>query len=352
MTLGGQSFPHLLAHCVLPYSNWEWAVPCLSESSLSLKAGVQAGLWALGGVPKILQTDQSSSATHRISVAGNARGFNRGYLELCAHLRIVPRTIHVGSPDENGDVESLQGHLKKRLRLALQLRGSSDFTNVTEYTAFVAAVCVKANKDAIRVAKLAEERLLTQPLPPMRYPDYTQELGVVSKYSTVRIKNDHYSVPARLIGATVSIQCDEWKVRIFHQHKLVVEHTRVLGRQRRIDFRHLIDGLLRKPGAFARFIYREQLFITLVFRQAHVRLQAFDERTADKRYLQLLKLAAEFGETKVEEAIALLLRDDAPPVPERVRALVAEPPPPPLVDSIKPFQPDLASYDRLLEVSA
>ena len=49
--IGGEAFPHLLCHAVLPYSNWEWAVPCRSESFLSLKAGLSAALWELGGVP-------------------------------------------------------------------------------------------------------------------------------------------------------------------------------------------------------------------------------------------------------------------------------------------------------------
>jgi hypothetical protein len=199
---------------------------------------------------------------------------------------------------------------------------------------------------------MVEERLLLQPLPPMRFPDYTQDTGVVSKYSTVRIKNNAYTVPARLIGRTVQIQCDEWKVRIFYQHKLVVEHSKAGDSQPRIDYRHIIASLIKKPGAFARLAYREQLFPTLVFRQAHVRLQALEERLADKRYLELLLLAAKVGEAKVEDAIASLLRDDAPPLPDRVRKLVTQPPPPPPTDALKPFATDLASYDRFLEASA
>ena len=34
ITIGGQAYPHQLAHAVLPYSNWEWALPCQSESVL------------------------------------------------------------------------------------------------------------------------------------------------------------------------------------------------------------------------------------------------------------------------------------------------------------------------------
>ena len=32
ITIQGQSFPHLIYHLVLTYSNWEWATVCFSES--------------------------------------------------------------------------------------------------------------------------------------------------------------------------------------------------------------------------------------------------------------------------------------------------------------------------------
>lgn len=350
VTIGDRPFDHLLAHGVLPYSNAEWAVPCVSESSLSLKAGVQAAFWAFGGVTKILQTDQSGTATHQLKRGAKQRGFNKEYLALCAHLRVEPRTIHVHSPDENGDVESLQRHLKERIELQLQLRGSRDFKDVTEYAAFVADVCHRANRDGLRQARLTEERLLLQPLPPMHYPAYVQDSLAVSKYSTVRIKNHYYTVPARLIGCTLQVQYDEWKVRLFHARKLVVEHARAYGDEPRIDYRHVIGSLVKKPGAFKSCVYREQLFPTLVFRQAHAQLQAHEERFADKRYLQLLALAADLGESLVEEAIAACLREDQPPTPDRVRARLKAPPVLSAIDAIKPFVPHLASYDRLLGV--
>jgi hypothetical protein len=33
VTIGGQSFPHLLFHFVLTYSNWEHVTVCYSEAS-------------------------------------------------------------------------------------------------------------------------------------------------------------------------------------------------------------------------------------------------------------------------------------------------------------------------------
>ena len=50
VTIAGEAFSHLLCHCVLTYSNWQWATICHSESMLSLRNGLQAALFRLGRV--------------------------------------------------------------------------------------------------------------------------------------------------------------------------------------------------------------------------------------------------------------------------------------------------------------
>ena len=65
VTIQGRPLEHLLCHAVLPYSNWEWATRCQSESMLSLRHGLQESLHRLGAAPERLQIDNSSAATHR-----------------------------------------------------------------------------------------------------------------------------------------------------------------------------------------------------------------------------------------------------------------------------------------------
>ena len=127
ITLGGQPYDHLLCHCVLPHSNWEWATPCLSESLLSCKQGLQEALHRLGKVPQELRVDNSSAATHRVGGGGTGREFNQQFLSLCEHFGLRARTIGINCPNENGDVESSNGHLKRRLRQRLLLRGQPGF---------------------------------------------------------------------------------------------------------------------------------------------------------------------------------------------------------------------------------
>lgn len=345
VTLGGAAFPHLLCHTVLPYSNWQWALPCRSESLLSLKSGLQTALWALGGVPVIVQTDQSSTATHVLSRQSGKRGFNTEYLALCAHLGLEPRTINRAQPNENGDVESANGHLKRRLKAHLTLRGSRDFSDEPAYAAFVTQVCTGAN--GLRQTKVAEEVVTLRPLPATRYPEAELSMVRVSSFSTVRVKSCAYSVPARLIGAMVEAAISETTVVIWHERQEVVRYVRSAGAQPRIDYRHIIASLVRKPGAFARYVYREELFPSLVFRQAYDRLKSAEERLADRRYVELLALAADVGEERVATAISQCLRSGELPLATTLEANVRTHPTP-APSALVAFTPQLDCYDALL----
>lgn len=347
--IAGQKWEQLLCHAVLPYSNWEWAVPCRSESMLSMRHGLQAALWAVGGVPTKLQTDHSSTATHVLHRTTGARGFNAEYLALCHHLGLEPCTINPSCPHENGDIESANGHLKRRLATHLSLRGSREFADESAFARFVAEVCTAIN--ALRSGKLAEERARLRPLPATRYPEADETRVRVSSYSTVRVKQCAYSVPAQLIGAMVQVQITEAEVAVRHEGVEIVRYPRSIGHQARIDYRHIIGSLTRKPGAFAGYIYREELFPRPSFRQAYDQLVRAAEAKADRHYLALLALAAERGEDEVAAALGVLLRAERVPWPQDVAAALSprELTPPVLAA----FTPELHSYDALIvEVSA
>jgi hypothetical protein len=123
---------------------------------------------------------------------------------------------------------------------------------------------------------------------------------------------------------------------------------RLIGRSHHaIDYRHVIWSLVQKPGAFARYRYREALFPTLVFRQAYAALQAAHPGTAgDAAYRRLLHLAASTQEAEVQAALELVLEAGQVPEPDRVRDLVR--PVTPVVPALAIPAVELASYDALL----
>jgi len=347
VTICGEEFPHMLCHPVLPYSNWEWATVCRSESLLAIRRGVQAALFQLGKRPKFLQTDHTTAATHEIWDGVGGRTFNAEYEDFVGHFGMKPRTIAVGKSNQNGDVEALNGALKRCLEQHLLLRASRDFESVEAYEAWVQGVLSRNN--ARRSAKVAEELAAMTPLAVSRLPEYTTEEPGVSRESTVRVRHNTYSVPSRLIGAQVKVRVYDDRLEVWYGGACQLRVERLLGRfGHRIDYRHVIWSLVKKPGAFARYRYREEMFPSLEFRRAY---DALNEALgagykADVNYLRILHQAAAVSETDVETALALLREAGETPLADRIKSLVR--PREPEVPAMTPYEPDLGEYDTLL----
>ena len=111
----------------------------------------------------------------------------------------------------------------------------------------------------------------------------------------------------------VSVHVSGWQLEVYYSRKLVVTLPRLAGPQRQhINCRHIIESLLRKPGGFRDYRYREALFPRLVFRQACERLNTwYSPRRADLIYLRILHLAAQTLENDVTAALQLLLQRSA-----------------------------------------
>jgi len=351
VTIDGEPLDHLLCHTVLAYSNWEWAVRCQSESYLSLVEGLQASLTRLGRAPTHLLTDQSSAATHEPGPTDPqlGRAYNPAYLDLCTHYDLSPMTIQVACPNEQGDVESANGHLKRRLRQRLLLRGSAEFASEEAYDQFLVRVLEEAN--GLRQTRLAEELAVMKPLPPSQMAAY-RELSVrVSSHSTVRVRNRTYSVPARLSGFTLRAHVHEAEVQLFLGREEVLRVPRSRGDGAPgVDFRHLVGPLSRKPGAFANYQHREALYPSLIYRKACDELFAhYGTRGGSIEYLAVLRLAVEYGVEAVAATLAGRVGQS-----ERWRALdVAQRLAPLSASATSPaaLVPDLSGYDALLEVT-
>ena len=350
VTIAGQVFLHLLCVTVLPYSNWQWATVCLTESLAALRRGVQAALFQLGRVPRFHQTDHSTGATHQISRDAADRAFNAEYAAMMRHFGMEPRTTAVGAKEQNGDVEAGNGALKRRLEQALLLRGSRDFAEQDDYERFVAGVCRKAN--AGRGPRVAEDIEAMRPLVVERLPEYSEVVVPVASTSTIRVKSCAYSVPSRLMGEQVRVRVYEHRIEVWFAGKVELACDRLRGRAARIDYRHVIWSLVRKPGAFARYVYRDELFPSVTFRRAYDAIVAVKPGIkGDVEYLRILHLAASTFEADVEQALAALLADGVAITAEATkgRCAAAAGTAAPSVPAIDAGTVDLAAYDTLLE---
>lgn len=346
VTIRGEPFPHLLFQFVLVYSAWTWACVAFSETFEALVDGLQGALWALGGVPKGLLTDNLSAATHELK-QGGGRALTKRFADVCEHLGLEGvRRINPGRSHENGSAEVRNHRTEKLVGQALVIRGSRDFDSVEDYERFVRSVLDDEHNRHVGV-RLEEERTQLRPLPMKRLPSYTATTPRVRKWSTIRVRARTYSVPSRLIGHQVEARLYPNTLEIWYRGTRVETYPRLRGeRSYRIDYHHVIGSLVRKPGAFANYRYREELFPTIFFRRAYDALRGTHGDRADVEYVRILKLAADTMESTVEASLTELLAGHRPFDYAAVDAAVRPREPETPVISIA--EPDLAAYDELL----
>ena len=124
---------------------------------------------------------------------------------------------------------------------------------------------------------------------------------------------------------------------------------RLLGEGRhRIDYRHIIWSLVRKPGAFERYRYREALFPGEIFRVAFDALQdnLASTRKEDIEYLRILHLAASTMECEVEAALRVVMARGKLPTSGHLKQLLSSDQPE--IPAMEAVVPDLEIYDSLL----
>jgi hypothetical protein len=95
VSIGRERFAHLLFELAVSYSGWSWQTVAASESYEALAAGVQGGFWELGGVSKVLRSDNLSAATHDLR-RSRGRALTGRYRELLDHYGLRMSLIQVG----------------------------------------------------------------------------------------------------------------------------------------------------------------------------------------------------------------------------------------------------------------
>jgi hypothetical protein len=354
VTIAGQPLAHRLFHFVLAYSGWEHVGVVLGgESFTALAENLQHALWTLGGVPHEHRTD-SLSAAYRNLDAEAAKDVTRRYEAFCAHYGMAASRCNPGAAHENGAVESHNRHLKTALAQALILRGSCDFADLADWRRFVDQLVARRNRRRENAARI--EAAALRPLPARRATDFTETVARVTRTGGFMVHNIFYSAPSRLIGQRLRVHVYDDRIEAWLGATHVVSHPRLRGRGdgvrlHRVDYRHVIHALRRKPQALAGSVYRDGLFPRSEYAAAWAALsEALPRRDACRRMVDLLWLAhdeaceAELAALLAEELAAGHLpdaRDLKMRLEPRRRSLPAD---------VPVALTDLASFDALLEV--
>lgn len=232
------------------------------------------------------------------------------------------------------------------------MRGSRDFASVEDWQSFVDTVCRKSNK--AKSAKVSEDLAAMRELNVAKLPEFVEFQAVVSSWSTIQVKHGMYSVPSRLIGETVRVRLFEARIEVWFAGEQQLACERLRGRHPRcIDYRHVIWSLMRKPGGFRNYVFRDEMFPSTTFRRAYDAIHEPEHRgvKGDLEYLRILHIAATTMESEVETALLLLLDAKQTITVDAVKALVEGRLQPKAPAMVRPVV-DLKVYDTLLEVSA
>lgn len=348
VTIAGRGFDHMVYHFVLTYSNWEAFTVCYSESFESISEGLQNALWELGGVPERHRTDRLSAAVANTS---NLDEFTLRYRGLLEHYGVQAEKTNADSGNENGDVEQRHHRFKRAVDQALMLRGSRDFADLPAYVKFLKALTVHLNRG--RQSRFDEELKVIRGLPLVRLEAVKRLVARVDCGSLIHVDRNAYSVNSRLIGQRVEVRLYVQHLEVWYGQKRVEELPRLRGRnQHRVNYRHVIDWLLRKPGAFANYRYQADLFPSSLFRVAYDRLKSQNPGGAEKQYLKILELAARESQSRVEAAIGGLADMEQVMSFESVAAVVQSGQPMAAPTMVQVDDVDLSVYDQLLDGEA
>ena len=250
ITLVGVPFEHKLYHYRLVFSGWTYVQVCLGgESFESLSSGLQNAFWRSGGVPTTHRTDSLSAAFNNHA---QEQLLTDRYDQLCNHYGVIATRNNTGVAHENGAIESPNRHLKHKIEQQLLLRNSRDFASLAQYEAFIGVIVSKINRQC--KTRFDEERPHLKPLPTRRTHDFSELFVKVTSSSTISVKRVTYTVPSRLIGSMLLAPIYDDRLELFlgHEPTLTLDRIRSHGRtrSRKVDYRHIIHSLAKKPNAF------------------------------------------------------------------------------------------------------
>jgi len=298
ITIDGELVEYILFHFRLAYSGYSYILPFIGsgESYVKVAQGLNEALEHIGGVPEKVRTDSLSAAFKNLS-KNDKEDLTKRFKALAEHFGFQPSRINRGKSHENGSVESPHRHFKDRLRQRVIIRGSNDFRSFEEFIAFVWEILKEHNEHNVSQALLEVDRAALKSLPLTKAVDYEERIAVVNSSSTIQVKRVTYTVPSRLIGERLQVRLYSDRLECYlgrtHTATLIrVYPTSRTTRARNIDLEHVIGSLIKKPGAFQNYQYRDDILPNDQYKFIWKHFEStMEERAACKLIVGLLYLA-------------------------------------------------------------
>jgi transposase len=232
-----QAAPGLFLFCaVLAFSRWRFVAFATDQRASTTLALIAEAMAAIGGVPARVLADRM--ACLKGGVVANVVIPTPEYVRLASYYGFAPDFCHAGDPQSKGIVENLCGYAQRDLAVPLLTDAAITGTPVDLRAANTAATAWRAEVNAAvhsEICAVPDERLLIerellQPLPSLRLQiGAPSVIRKVDRLSCIRYASARYSVPTRLIGASVAVVLDHGAVCIVEPATGVIVAEHELG---------------------------------------------------------------------------------------------------------------------------
>jgi transposase len=260
-----------------------------------------------GGVFRKLRYDNLGAAVKKI-LRGHRREETARFIAFRSHWRFEAEFCTPAQAHEKGGVEGEAGYFRRNHWVPVP--EAEDLATLNRQ---LLEGCQKdehrtiAGREQTVGASLLIER--DHLLPLGEGFDLAQvSFPTVNGFGCVKVLTNAYSVP---LSAGIQVQAKVYaaRVELWHEGRCVARHERCYRRQQQIlELEHYLDVLYRKPGALAGSKPLEQRRQAGLWPPSFDRIwQALMERhgkqNGTRQMIELLKLATQRGQAKLQEAI-------------------------------------------------
>jgi len=262
-----------------------------------------------GGVPHtVLYDNLKTVVLHHV---GATVQFNQQFLVFAGQYLFEPRAAPPRYPQAKGRVEGSIRYVRHSFFYGRAFSSLDDVRHqVARWRDEIANQRLHSTTRERPADRLLAERPRLRSLPKAPPPSDLVVPVIVAKDATVRLDTNTYSVPHRLVGATVLVRADEQSVRVVADGVEVARHARCWDRRRAIeDPAHRAEIVARKPGAVSP---RRRDHLASLAPECRAYLQEVARRRIqlDNEVRKLGRLLDRYGEVDLVEGIrrALIAR--------------------------------------------
>ena len=188
--------------------------------------GLIRSLEYFGGVPEEVLVDNQKSAVLKPSHRGKPT-FNERFLDLAGHYGFIPRACRPYRARTKGKDERMVGYIKQHF--FVRYRSFESWAHLNQlaerWLAEEADQRVQGTVKEVVAERFRRERPFLQPLPAQRYDTSYLEIRKVAWDAYIDVRGNRYSVPADLVGQTVTVRIGlDGDLRVYHEARLVAHH--------------------------------------------------------------------------------------------------------------------------------